>query len=472
MDRLDNWIAGAATAPTTDRYRTGVNPANGQATVDVAASDSEDVDVAVTAARAAADGWRHFPSAERGRVLGAIARGIRDSAEELARLEIDDTGKPRATALGEIENSAAYFEFYAGLVNLPVGDVLDVQPNQHVFTKREPYGVIGVITPWNVPLNQAARAAAPALATGNVVVLKPAEVSSQTSVALARLATEAGLPDGVLNVVLGSGTTVGTAIVRHPDVRKVAFTGSVRTGQEIGRIAAERIIPLTLELGGKSANLVFADADLDLAAREAVRAFSTNAGQVCSAGTRLLVQRSIHDDFVGRVAAIAAELREGSDIGPMITGAQYEQVREYFAVASQEGARPVLGGAVSEQPEFDGGLYVRPTIYTDVSNDMRIAREEIFGPVLVTIPFEDEADAVAIANDSEFGLIAGVFTADMGRALRVADGIEAGQIFVNSWSTGAVQTPFGGHKNSGYGREKGIEAMHHYTHLKTVVVVY
>ncbi|MDQ8708224.1 aldehyde dehydrogenase family protein [Streptomyces sp. LHD-70] len=469
---LENWIDGAACPPSTAEYSTGINPSNGKPTIDIAASGDADVHQAVTAARRSADAWRHHPSAERGRILHRIADSIRENADHLADLEVEDTGKPRATALGEVENSAAYFEFYAGLVNLPVGDVLDVEPNQHIFTKREPYGVIGVITPWNVPLNQAARAVAPALATGNVVVLKPAETSGQTTIALAELASRAGLPDGVFNVVLGAGSTVGTAIVAHPDVRKVAFTGSVRTGQAVGRIAAERIIPLTLELGGKSANIVFDDADLDLAAKEAVRAFAANAGQVCSAGTRLLVQRSIHDFFVARVAEIAGNLREGQDVGPMITRPQFDQVQEYFDLARQEGAHALLGGSVSERPELSGGLYVQPTIYAGVSRDMRIAREEIFGPVLVTLPFDDEKDAVSMANDSDFGLVAGVFTKDIGRALRISDAIEAGQVFVNSWSTGAVQTPFGGHKKSGYGREKGIEAMHHYTHLKSVVVVY
>lgn len=469
---LDHWIDGAPHRPQSDEYTVGTNPATGGATVRIAAGTAADVDSAAKAATRAYPGWRYFSAPERGRILRRIADAIRAHADEFADLEIQDTGKPRATALAEVENSAAYFEFYSGLVNIPVGDVLDVEPGQHIYTRREPYGVVGIITPWNVPLNQAARAVAPALVTGNVVILKPAETSSQTTILLCRLATEIGLPDGVLNVVLGSGSVVGTAIVSHPAVRKVAFTGSVQTGRTIGRIAAERVIPLTLELGGKSANIVFADADLPKAAREAVRAFAANAGQVCSAGTRLLVERSIHDEFVAQVAAIAGELREGDDIGPLITRGQFAQVQEYFHIAQDEGIAAVIGGSVSGDPALGGGFYVKPTIYADVDTDSRIAREEIFGPVLVTIPFDDEADAIRIANDSEFGLIAGVFTRDIGRALRVADSIEAGQVFINTWSTGAVQTPFGGHKNSGYGREKGIEAMLHYSHLKTVVAVY
>ena len=419
-----------------------------------------EVDRAVQAAAAAAPGWRRLASFDRGRVLMSIARRLVAEIEELTELECAETGKPPALAEAEIRGAAEYFEFYASLVHLPAGDVLDVRPDLHVYTVREPYGVVGVITPWNLPLNQAARAVAPALAAGNVVVVKPAESTSRTTVALARLAAEEGLPAGVLNVVVGPGSTVGTAIVEHPLVRKVAFTGSVPVGQHIGRIAAERILPLTLELGGKSANIVFADADLAWAATEAVRAFTTNAGQVCSSGTRLLVERPIHDEFVAAVAALVPKVH----VGPMITAKRLDTVKHYFAIAESEGAEAVVGGAVGD------GRYVEPTVYTGVTNDMAIAREEIFGPVLVVIPFDTEAEAVAIANDSDYGLVGGVFTADISRAFRMAGAIEAGQVYVNSWSTQSVQMPFGGHKASGYGREKGIEALNHYSHVKSISV--
>ena len=470
LARIGHWIDGASVVPEGGEWLDQVSPMTGRPSLSVAAGTAADVDRAVGAARAAQDGWRRFAAAERGRLLMALAQALRANRQALAEMEQVDTGKPMATALAEIEGSASYFEFYAGLVYLPVGDVLDVAPDQHVFTRREPYGVIGIITPWNLPLNQAARAIAPALVAGNVVLAKPSEVTSQTTVALARLATEVGVPNGVLNVVLGTGPAVGEAIVRHPEVRKVAFTGSVGVGRAIGRIAGDRIIPLTLELGGKSANIVFEDADLDRAAADAVRGFTVNAGQVCSAGTRLLVQRSIYAGFLERVAAIVETVVPGDNLGPMITPAQFAQVQRYFGVAEADGARTLTGGEVARVPGKEGGFYVRPTVYADVDNGMRIAQEEVFGPVLVAIPFDTEDEAVAIANDSDYGLIGTVWSRDISRALRVADRIEAGQVFVNVWNTMSVQTPFGGHKNSGYGREKGIEASHHYSHLKTVTV--
>jgi aldehyde dehydrogenase (NAD+) len=468
--RLDHWIDGASVAPRSGEYLETVDPMSGRPALRVASGGAEDVAAAVAAAKRAADGWRHFPAADRGRLMLALAQALRADKQRLAELEREDTGKPMPVALAEIEGSAQYFEFYGGLVYLPVGDVLDVAPDQHVFTRREPYGIVGVITPWNLPLNQAARAIAPALVAGNVIVAKPSEITSQTTIEMARLASEVGFPTGAINIVLGTGQAVGEAIVRHDDVRKVAFTGSVGVGQAIGRIAAERIIPLTLELGGKSANIVFEDADLETAARDAVRGFTLNSGQVCSAGTRLLVQRSIYERFLAEVAKATETVVPGENLGPLITPAQFQRVKGWFDVARQEGARVLAGGEVAEVAGSEGGFYVKPTVYADVDNSMRIAQEEIFGPVLVAIPFDTEEDAVRIANDSPYGLIGTVWSRDISRALRVADRIEAGQIFVNVWNTMSVQTPFGGHKHSGYGREKGIEAIHHYSHLKTVTV--
>lgn len=468
--KVDHWINGHSVTPSGGAYRMGTNPATGGAGTEIALGNSDDVNAAVAAAEQAASGWRHFSSAKRGRLLNALAFAIRENSQRLAALEIEDTGKPEGEARAEMEGAAAYFEFYAGLVNLPVGDLLDIEPDQHVYTRREPYGVIGIITPWNVPLGQASRACAPALAAGNVVVCKPPEDASQTTVALAQLATEVGFPDGTLNVVTGVGTDAGAALVSHPGVRKVAFTGSVVVGQSIGHIAADRVIPLTLELGGKSANVVFEDADLEAAAKAAVGAFAYNAGQVCSAGTRLLVQRSVHDAFVEKVVEATRERRPGENLGPLITAKQFEQVKNYLEIARQEGLTVALGGDLPEDQSLAGGFYVNPTIYTNVDNDARLAQEEVFGPVLVTIPFDTEEDAVRLANSTDYGLIAAVWTKDISRAFRVSEEIEAGQVFINTWSTAAVQTPFGGNKRSGYGREKGIEALNHYSQLKTVVV--
>lgn len=474
LTQLDHFIDGRSVGPHGGRYLEGFNPVTGQAISRVARGDGSDVDSAVRAASTALPGWRGLRPSARGRILTEIARMIRRRLDDFVAIERLETGKSLVLARMEMEVTAQYFEFYGGLVNANQGNTVDLGEGYHSYTRREPFGVVGAILPWNAPLNQAGRACAPALAVGNTVVAKPSEATSGSLLALARFAVEeCGLPPGVLNVVTGVGKEAGEALVVHKDVRKLAFTGSLRAGREIGKVAADRILPLTLELGGKSPDIVFADADLAAAVPGVLKGFLLHAGQVCLAGTRILVERSIHDKFLSALKQAIASFSVGGDesiVGPMTTRAQYEKVQEYYALAREEGAVAEVGGALPTDEKLKSGWFVAPTIYSGVRNDMRIAQEEIFGPVACVIPFDDEKQAIEIANDTDYGLGAGIWTRDLSRAHRVAAQIEAGQIYVNEYMAGGVETPLGGYKLSGYGREKGLEALHHYTQLKSVTI--
>lgn len=463
----DHWIAGAAQPPVGGLRLESRSPVDGALVTRIADGDTDDVSRAAGAAEAAQPGWAALKVSDRGRVLASIAAALRAEADLLVALEIAETGKLRAKAAAEVELAAEYFDFYGSVVRALHGENLGLGPDQHAFTVREPFGVVGIITPWNAPITQAARGVAPALAMGNAVIVKPSEFTSTTTLELARIAGDAGLPAGVLNVVTGTGARVGIPLVTERRIGRVSFTGSVATGRRVAVLAAERLIPVTLELGGKSPHLVFADADLELAAQAAARAFTDNAGQLCSSGTRLLVEDAVHDQVVERIVGIVSTARAGHDLAPIITPDQFVKVCDYLDLARQEGAQIVTGGRPAAGT---GGQYVLPTILTGVTADMRVAREEIFGPVLCVLPFADEAHAVALANDSDFGLVSGVWTGDVHRALRVAARLQTGQVYVNQWNSAHIEVPFGGFKASGYGREKGVEALHEYSRLKSVVM--
>lgn len=465
--RHTHWIDGSAAAPIEGRHLTTIDPTTREPGDEIAAGTAADVDVAVAAAKRAQRDWAMRSAAERSTALHRVADAIEADLEGLIALERTATGKTDAQARMETTMSAAYFRYYAGVVRSHGGRTIDQGGDTLTYTRHEPYGVVAVITPWNFPLNQACRGGAPALAAGNAIVVKPSEFTSPSTVHLARLATEAGLPDGLFNVVTGTGPEVGSPLATHPDVRRIAFTGSVATGRYLASIGAEKLIPLTLELGGKSPLVVFADADLDRAAAAAIAVVSTNAGQVCSATTRLIAEESIHDELVARIVEGAAKLRPVDDFGPIITEAQYEKVLQHFADALDDGAVPAIGGEAYPESEVGRGRYIKPTIYADVDPSWRIARDEIFGPVLVTMSFRDEAHAVELANDTEYGLLGAVWSGDTSRALRVAEQIQAGQVGINGGAL-SIETPLGGYKNSGYGREKGTEALDDYTQLKCV----
>jgi aldehyde dehydrogenase (NAD+) len=470
-DTYDLYIDGEWVPAEDGSELTTHDPATGEPLATVAAATPTDVDRAVAAAREAFREWRHVAPDERGRIVGRIADLVRERSEELAELESADQGKPLSQARSDYEGAARYFEYYAGAADKLEGTSVPVGSDTIDFTMREPYGVSAQITPWNFPGNLFARGVAPALVAGNAVVVKPAEQTPLSALKLAELCEEAGVPDGVVNVVNGYGDPAGATLSGHDDVDTITFTGSVPTGQAIMESAAKTITPVTLELGGKNPAVVFPDADLDEAAEWITTAIFTNAGQICSAADRVVVHEDVHDELVDRLVRVAESYDVGPgleeyDMGPLASEEQLEKVTRYIEVGRKEGATLATGGEVLDRP----GYFVEPTVFVDVENDMRVAQEEIFGPVLTVIPFSETSEAMEIANDVPYGLVGGIFTSDVKRAMRFARDLEAGNVYVNKWFGDTNQTPFGGYKKSGIGREKGFEALDSYLQTKNVAI--
>ncbi|HXR27793.1 MAG TPA: aldehyde dehydrogenase family protein [Candidatus Baltobacteraceae bacterium] len=473
-------VIGGQSRPAADGQTFEVmNPATGQVMARAPLGGKEDVDRAVRAARDAFDdprGWSSWSAAKRGRTLQRFSNAVKAHLEELAQLESQNVGKPISGARGEALATSLVFEYYAGAANKLFGETIPVSKPGLDFTLREPIGVVGLIVPWNFPMNMASWKLGPALAAGNTCILKPASWTPLTAIRLGELALEAGFPPGVVNVVTGPGGSAGAALAAHPGVGKVAFTGETTTGQEIMRLAAMNVKKISLELGGKSPNIVFADADLERFARESPYAVFDNAGQDCCARSRIFVERSVHDKVVQlfadatRKVVVGDPANEKTEVGSLVSLKQRERVAGYVEVGLSEGAELVLGGKAPDAAEFCNGAYYLPTVFDHATTGMRIVREEIFGPVVSIIPFDDEADAVRLANDTPYGLSGSIWTRDLAKGIRVAKGVQAGVLSVNSNSSVHTEAPFGGYKMSGIGRELGMHAMELYTELKNVFV--
>jgi aldehyde dehydrogenase (NAD+) len=471
-----HFIANSQVPSSSGRTLPMIDPSDGNAYDEIQRGNADDVDQAVRAARRCYDSvWSKLSAAERGRLLMRLSHKVTEHAEELAMIEQRDCGKPTKQARADATALARYFEFYAGACDKLHGETLPYQEGYSVFTWREPYGVVGNIIPWNYPMQIFGRSVGGALAAGNVCVVKPSEDACLSVLRVAQLAAEVGFPAGALNIVTGYGHEVGDALARHPGIDHISFTGSPNVGTIIAQVAAERHCPVTLELGGKSPQIVFADADLDAAIPVLVNAIVQNAGQTCSAGSRLLVDAQIYEAVLERLGHAFENLRVGPaamdlDVGPLIRQSQQQRVWDFLSDAQVAGIPMVAQGrVVDDAPQ--AGFYQAPTLLRDVPINHRLSQEEIFGPVLCAMSFKDEDHAVQLANATRFGLVAGIWTRDGSRQLRMAKRVHSGQVFVNNYGAGGgVELPFGGVKSSGYGREKGFEALYGFTTLKTVAI--
>ncbi len=470
------FIGGHWLAARDERTLPVVSPADGETFEQIARGGAHEVNLAVNAARSALAGpWGRMTATERGRILMKIGQSVADHADELAQLEARDTGKPIATARNDITVLARYFEFYGSAADKVHGQTIPFVAGHQVTLQREPLGVTAHIIPWNYPAQMLGRSVAPALAMGNAAVLKPAEDTSLSALRIAELATAAGLPEGALNVVTGLGEEAGAALAAHAGIDFISFTGSNEVGTLVQQAAAKNAVKCTLELGGKSPQIVFDDVDVERAVPIIVRAIIQNAGQTCTAGSRLLVQRGVYEKFVARVAEAFAKTRVGTpemdlDCGPVMNPAQLARVNRYIDAAKKAGIPVIAQGRIADGAP-PAGYYVLPTLFGPVPRDAALAREEVFGPVLAAMPFDDEADAIALANGTDYGLLAAVWTENGGRQQRVSRAVKAGQVFINCYGAGGgVELPFGGTKKSGHGREKGLLALEEMSTTKTVVL--
>lgn len=472
----EHFINGRWVKPKNGKTIPAINPSTGEEFGKIAHGNADDIDVAVKAAQSALDGaWGKMTALQRGTIMKKYSKLILDAIDDLTELEVQDVGKPVKQAKNDVIACAKYFEFYGEAADKVHGDTIPFQEGYTVFTVREPHGVTGHIIPWNYPMQIIGRSVAGALAMGNAVVIKPAEDASMTALYLAHLASEAGFPAGAYNVVTGFGGEAGSALTEHTGVHHISFTGSTEVGKLIQTAGAKHTIPVTLELGGKSPQVVFADADLDAAVPFLVNASIQNAGQTCSAGSRIIVEASIYDEVVKRIAEKFSALKVGQakddlDIGPVVNLKQKNKIQSMIDSAKKEGLKVLAEGQLSSNlPEK--GCYINPVVFGDVPANHTLAQDEVFGPVLVVIKVKDEEEAVKVANGTKYGLVAGIWTKDGSRALRLAKRLQAGQIFINNYgAAGGIELPFGGVKGSGHGREKGLEALLGFSVVKTVAI--